>query len=143
MTDVREGRFTLRWKHASAIVALSGAIVGFFLVLSASRVDLVSLFGLDSLPPEPDPGHTFANGAIPEILFWKHRDRTMQLLPALRLVAASKTGFLLGPATRGFSGSSLVPDFGYGSLLKVEDLVTKPFANWLTGMHMVVVLERV
>jgi len=49
MTDVREGRFTLRWKHASAIVALSGAIVGFFLVLSASRVDLVSLFGLDSL----------------------------------------------------------------------------------------------
>ena len=49
MTDVREGRFTLRWKHASAIVALSGAIVGFFLVLSASRVDLVSLFGLDFL----------------------------------------------------------------------------------------------
>jgi SAM-dependent methyltransferase len=37
------------------------------------------LFALDSKPPDPDPGHTFANGAIPEILFWKHRERTMQL----------------------------------------------------------------
>jgi len=101
------------------------------------------LFGLDSKPPDPDPGHTFANGAIPEILFWKHRDRTMQLLPSLRLVDAFKTGFFLGPATRGFSGSSLVPNAGYATLLKLEDLITKPVASWLTGMHMIVVLERV
>ena len=101
------------------------------------------LFGLDPLPPEPDPGHTFANGGIPEILFWKHRAKTLQLLPSLRLVEARKFGFFLGPATRGFSGSSLVPAFGFSALLKLEDTLTRPFAERFTGMHMVIVLERV
>ena len=67
----------------------------------------------------------------------------MQLLPSLRLVDAFKTGFFLVPATRGFSGSSRVPNAGYATLLKLEDLITKPVASWLTGMHMIVVLERV
>ena len=101
------------------------------------------LFGLDPLPPEPDPGHTFANGGIPEILFWKHRAKTLQLLPSLRLVDARKFGFFLGPATRGFSGSSLVPAFGFSALLKLEDTLTRPLAERFTGMHMVIVLEKV
>ena len=101
------------------------------------------LFGLDHLPPDPDPGHTFANGGIPEILFWKNRAKTMELLPSLRLVEASKFGFVLCPATRGFSNSSLVPNFGFSTLLKLEDVLTRPFARWLTGLHMVVVLEKV
>jgi len=101
------------------------------------------LFGLDSQPPEPDPGHTFANGGIPEILFWKHRAKTLELLPSFRLVEATKFGFFLCPATRGFSGSSLVPNFGFSTLLRVEDALTSPFASWLTGLHMVIVLEKV
>ena len=101
------------------------------------------LFGLDSRPPDPDPGHTFANGGIPEILFWKHRAKTLQLLSSLRLVEATKFGFFLGPATRGFSGSSLVPSFGFSALLKLEEALTRPFARWLTGVHMVIVLEKV
>jgi hypothetical protein len=101
------------------------------------------LFGLDSQPPDPDPGHTFANGGIPEILFWKQRAKTLALLPSLRLLEAGKFGFVLGPATRGFSASSLVPDFGFSALLKLEDALTRPFARWLTGMHMVIVLEKV
>ena len=45
------------------------------------------------------------------------------------VVDAFKTGFFLGPATRGFSGSSLVPNAGYATLLKLEDLITKPVAT--------------
>jgi hypothetical protein len=58
-------------------------------------------------------------------------------------VEAGKFGFFLGPATRGFSGSSLVPSFGFSALLKLEDVLTRPFAPWLTGMHMVIVLEKI
>ena len=101
------------------------------------------LFGLDPLPMEPDPGHTFANGAIPEILFWKHRAKTLEMLPSLRLVEATKFGFFMSPATMGFSHSSLVPDFGFSTLLVLEEALTRPFSRWLTGMHMVVVLEKV
>jgi len=101
------------------------------------------LFGLDSLPPEPDPGHTFANGGIPEILFWKHRSKTLEVLPSLRLVEAAKFGFVLGPATGGFGYRSFVPNIGFSALLKLEHALTRPFANWLTGMHMLIVLEKV
>jgi SAM-dependent methyltransferase len=101
------------------------------------------LFGLDALPPEPDPGHTFANGGIPEILFWKQLAKTLELLPTLRMVEASKFGFVLCPATRGFSDSSLVPNFGFSTLLKLEEALTRPFSRRLTGMHMLIVLEKV
>ena len=101
------------------------------------------LFGLDALPPEPDPARIFANGGIPEILFWTHRAKTLELLPSLRLVEASKFGFVLGPATGGFSNRSLVPNLGFSTLLKLEDALTRPFARRLTGMHMVIVLEKV
>jgi hypothetical protein len=101
------------------------------------------LFGLDPLPMEPDPGHTFANGAIPEILFWKHRAKTLEMLPSLRLVEATKFGFFMSPATMGFSHSSLVPDFGFSTLLVLEEALTRPFAERFTGTHMVIVLEKV
>jgi hypothetical protein len=66
-----------------------------------------------------------------------------EALPLLRLMKAVKSGFFLGPPTRGFSGSSLVPAFGFPALLKLEDAITSPVAKWLTGMHMMIVLEKV
>ncbi|HEY3319771.1 MAG TPA: methyltransferase domain-containing protein [Planctomycetota bacterium] len=98
---------------------------------------------LDGTPAQDDPGHTFANLASAEILFWRNRERTLQLLPQLRLTYARKFGFLLYPMTGGFSYRCFVPEAGFQTLLKVEDLLVSPFANWLTGMRMLIVLTRV
>jgi len=100
------------------------------------------LFGLDGTPPEPDPGHTFANIAIPEILFYKKRAETLSRVPKLKLVQTEKFGFLLYPMTGGFNYRSFVPAFGFNTLVGLEDLLTRPFANWGTGMRMLVVLEK-
>jgi SAM-dependent methyltransferase len=100
------------------------------------------LFGLDKQPPEADPNHTFANIAISEKLFFLERKRTLAEIPALRLVSAKKFAFVLYPLTGGFSYRSLVPHFGYKTLMNIEDVVCSPFAGWLTGMRMLVVLEK-
>jgi SAM-dependent methyltransferase len=107
------------------------------------RLDLAwPLFALDGTPPEPDPGHTFANIATPEILFWRERSRTLSALPRLRLVVARKFGFLLYPLTGGFSYRCFVPALGLPGLLRVEDFLFSPFASWLTGLRMLMVFEK-
>jgi SAM-dependent methyltransferase len=100
------------------------------------------LFGMDSKPPEPDPNHTFANIAIPELLFFRHRAQTAAQVPGLKIIEARKFGFVLYPLTGGFSYRNLVPDLGYATLLRVEDFLMRPFASWLTGIRMLVVLEK-
>jgi hypothetical protein len=100
------------------------------------------LFGLDGTPPEPDPGHTFANIGIPEILFWRERARTLAAVPQLRLHSARKFGFLLYPLSGGFNYRSFVPHVGFRTLLRIEDALMGPFADWLTGLRMLVLLER-
>jgi len=102
-----------------------------------------NLFGLDGVPPEPDPGHTFTNMAIAEILFWRERARALAALPQLRLHSARKFAFLLYPLTGGFSYPCLVPRLGFGACLRLEDALMRPFADWLTGMRMLVVLEKI
>ncbi len=99
-------------------------------------------FGLDRQPLQKDSHREFANSAIPELLFWKNRARTMQLLSPCRLVHAEKFGFLLYPLTGGFGYRSFLPQLGFATLQKVEDSIMSPFANWLTGMRMIVVLEK-
>ncbi|HLX59802.1 MAG TPA: methyltransferase domain-containing protein [Planctomycetota bacterium] len=100
------------------------------------------LFGLDGTPPDPDPGHTFANMGIAELLFWKFRAKTLEKAPSFKFIRARKTAFLLYPMTGGFSYKCYAPKFGFATALKIEDFVLRPFANWLTGMRMIVVLER-
>jgi hypothetical protein len=100
------------------------------------------LFGLDGTPPEPDPGHTFANMGIGELLFWKLRDKTLAAVPEFKLLSARKTAFLLYPMTGGFSYKCYAPQLGFGTWLRIEDFMLRPFANWLTGMRMIVALEK-
>lgn len=100
------------------------------------------LFDLDRRPPDPDPAHSFANQAIPEILFWKDRARTLAELGSCKLVEARKFGFLLYPLSGGFSAHSFLPCRGLPALMKMEDSLTRPFARRLTGMRMLVVLEK-
>ena len=104
--------------------------------------DKWDLFGFDCKPPLEDPRHEFANAAIPELLFWKSRATTMQLLEPCRLVCAQKFGFLLYPLTGGFGYRSYMPSAGFAALQKLEDRLMRPFASWLTGMRMIVVLEK-
>lgn len=100
------------------------------------------LFGLDGQPPQEDPLHEFANAAIPELLFWKNSARTVLLLEPCRLVHAQKVGFVLYPLTGGFGYRSYLPATGFVTLQKLEDQIMRPFAGWLTGMRMIVVLEK-
>ncbi len=100
------------------------------------------LFGLDGQPPLDDPGHTFANMGIGEILFWRQRQRTLEALPELRLVKAWKFAFLLYPLTGGYNYRSLVPQMGLEFAFRLEDILLSPLANWLTGLRMIVVLEK-
>jgi SAM-dependent methyltransferase len=100
------------------------------------------IFGLDSQPPTPDPNHTFANMGIPELLFWRNRDKTRGQIPGLKWLHARKMSFLLYPLTGGFSYRSYIPSLGYRTLLKIEDVLARPFANWLTGTRMLIVFEK-
>lgn len=100
-------------------------------------------FSVDGKPPDPDPGHTFANIAIPEILFYRRRKKTLAAVPDLKLVSAHKFGFLAYPLTGGFNYRSFLPAYGFETLIAAEDLLTRPIANWMTGMRMLVVLEKV
>jgi SAM-dependent methyltransferase len=98
------------------------------------------LFDLDGCPPEPD--HAFSNQAIPEILFWKERARTLAGLGPCKLMEARKFGFLLYPLSGGFSARNLLPCCGLPALMKAEDWITRPVSRWLTGIRMLVVLEK-
>jgi SAM-dependent methyltransferase len=100
------------------------------------------LFDLDKRPRDPDPGHFFTNQAIAEILFWRGRAQTLSELGLCRLVEARKFGFMLYPLSGGFSNRCLLPVRGLRALIRLEDTVTKPVARWLTGMRMLVVLEK-
>lgn len=100
------------------------------------------LFGLDGKPMQEDRRHEFANAAIPELLFWKNRATTLALLEPCRLVHAEKFGFLLYPLTGGFGYRSYLPSTGFATLQKLEDRIMQPLAGWLTGMRMIVVLEK-
>src|SRR5579872_1814102 len=84
----------------------------------------------------------FANEAIPEIIFWRKRERTMRMLAGSTLVRAHKFGFLLYPLTGGFNYRSRVPQFAFPFLQKIEDVALRPFADRFTGMRMLVVLEK-
>jgi SAM-dependent methyltransferase len=100
------------------------------------------VFALDSFPPVDDPGHTFANMAIPELLFFSGRQRTLGLLPSAQMIVARKLAFLLYPLSGGFSYRCVIPLKGLPILRKIEDIATKVLPESLIGMRMLVVLEK-
>ena len=100
------------------------------------------LFGLEGQAQHEDPRREFANTAIPELLFWRNRATTMRLLGPSRIVYAQKFGFLLYPLTGGFGYRSYLPNTGFAILQRLEDRIMRPFAGWLTGMRMIVVIEK-
>ncbi len=96
----------------------------------------------DSAVSGNDKKNCFANMAIPEVLLWRDRVRTLAALPELRLVSARKFGFILYPLTGGFGYRCYLPDKVFPLMQRLEDALMRPFANWLTGMRLLVVLEK-
>jgi SAM-dependent methyltransferase len=85
---------------------------------------------------------TFANSAIPELLFFKGRQRTLALLPQARMIVARKFAFLLYPLNGGFGYRSLIPLKSLSFLMKLEDAVTAVLPASLIALRMLVVFEK-
>lgn len=92
---------------------------------------------------QPDANrHPFdANGAIPTLLFGRHRARLQYAFPNLRIMRTERLSLLAYPLSGGFRRWSLVPAAAVNGLLTVEDLVT-PLLGWLMAFRLFVVLEK-
>ena len=100
------------------------------------------LFAEEALPEPENAGLAFTNMGIATLLFVKGRDETLRRLPDLNLVRIEYSDFVVYPATGGFSYLTLVPAFALPALHAAEWVLTRPFASWLTGMRLLVVLEK-
>ena len=90
-----------------------------FFIMSRSMTNGICSVSTASRRHE-DLRHEFANAAIPELLFWRNRERTVRLLGPCRLVHAQKFGFLLYPLTGGFGYRSYVPKYRLRDLAKAR-----------------------
>jgi hypothetical protein len=100
------------------------------------------LFAEDGLALQPDPDGAFVNLAIPHLLFCEYLETTLKQIPNLKLVRLRKSGFALEPLVGGFSPRASVPAALLPSLLVLESFFNWPLASWLTGVRMLVVLEK-
>ena len=93
--------------------------------------------------PEPDDnGLTYSNMAISTIIFVRRVNDTLQRLQNLKIVRLEYSDFLVYPATGGFSHIGLIPAPLLPLLHKVENLLMRPFSCWLTGLRMLIVLQK-
>ena len=106
-------------------------------------VDLsADVFGEDSTAEPLNTDFMFANMGIATLLFGHNLNRTMDSLGGLKLIKLEYSDFLVYPATGGYSGASLIPRRLLRTLHVLERFLTRPFDAWLTGMRMLIVLER-
>ena len=101
------------------------------------------LFALDGQPPEPDPGHRFANMAIAHLLFRRHPERMRQCVPGMRLIQLRYSDALLYPLSGGFSYRCLLSRHGLRALCALEAGLIRPLSSWLCGLRLHAVLEKV
>jgi SAM-dependent methyltransferase len=86
--------------------------------------------------------HPFeANGAIPTLLFGRHRERFQQEFPNLRIVCTERLSLLAYPLSGGFRPWSLIPAAAVGGLLRFEHMIT-PLLGWLMAFRLFTVLEK-
>jgi len=101
-----------------------------------------NLFAEDGTPPPADPGHTFTNMGIATLLFQHGLGETLQRVPELNMVRREWSDFLVYPSTGGFSYSNFMPAPLASPLYSIERVLTRPWASWLTGLRLLVVLEK-
>ncbi len=100
------------------------------------------VFRLDGVPRATDPGRTFANMAIPELLFFRGRDRTLELLRSAQMTTARKFASMLYPLSGGYGYRCLIPLRGLPFLMKIEDAISRVLPASLVSLRMLVVLEK-
>lgn len=106
-------------------------------------VDLnVDLFGEDSATEATNTDFMFANMGIATLLFRSNLKKTLDRLVGLKLTKVEYSDFVVYPATGGFSSASYMPGRLARPLHIAEQALTRPFDTWLTGMRMLIVLER-
>ena len=105
-------------------------------------VDLEAELLAPTGPGQHEAAADFANMGTAEVLFRRRPAATMRRLPGLRLRRLELSDFLVYPATGGMSHPSLIPARLVRPLHRLEGWLTRPTAAWLTGLRMLVVLER-
>jgi SAM-dependent methyltransferase len=82
-----------------------------------------------------------ANGALPTLIFWKHRDRFAALHPRLRIVARERLAMIVYPLSGGFTRQPLLPA-GLLPLARRLERALGPLAPLLAFRGLVVVEKR-
>jgi SAM-dependent methyltransferase len=97
----------------------------------------------ENVQPEPENGRfLFSNTAIPMLLFVEGKQKLKECMPELSLTLTKFSDFVVYPATGGFSYFNFVPAGVLPMMLALEARIMRPLAHWLTGMRMLVVLEK-
>jgi SAM-dependent methyltransferase len=93
--------------------------------------------------PEPEnEGLSYANMGTAHVLFRRQWTQAHTLLPGLRLARVEHSDCVVYPATGGFSYLNVMPAALLPPLHALEGALTWPFAAWLTGLRMLIVLEK-
>ncbi|MBP7052893.1 MAG: methyltransferase domain-containing protein [Phycisphaerae bacterium] len=84
----------------------------------------------------------FSNMAIATILFRDRREETLKCLPELSLRSMEYSDFVVWPATGGFSYFGFMPACLVSPLHRLEHCLTSWCASKLTGLRVLIVLEK-
>jgi len=96
------------------------------------------------MPYDPDQPYPpdYANGATGYILFWKQLAKLAIAVPGLAVVQKELFSFIAYPMSGGFQPFSALPAAAAVPLSKVEDTLLRPLHASITGLRMLVVLEK-
>lgn len=100
------------------------------------------LFAAEQAPEPENPNFTYSNMATATLLFVRGCERLAAAVPSLNIARVEFSDFLIYPATGGFSYRGFVPGAVLPLLHAAETILTRPTASCLTGMRMLVVLDK-
>jgi hypothetical protein len=100
------------------------------------------LFAEAQKPWPSDEHQAFSNMAIATILFRNRLEETLKYLPELSLLSMQYSDFIAWPATGGFSYFGFLPACLVSPLHRLEGCLTSWCASWLTGLRLLIVLEK-
>lgn len=113
-----------------------------FTLFHHENIDLAYDVFAEKHDADKNEGLLFNNMGIATIMFIKNRRKFEELFPELKIVDIEISDFLVYPATGGFSYLCLMPAFLTAPLAKLESLLCKFTAKWLTGMRLCIALEK-
>ncbi len=92
--------------------------------------------GAEGLRKDPFEG----NGAIPSLIFWKHREEMAKIFPQLQVVVEDRLSFWAYPLSGGFKSWSLLPSSLALPLTRLEEKCER--LGSLLAFRCLVVLEK-